>query len=118
MGLEILLGAALEAGLGVIAEAGFGEEIRRAVGEKEQRMRRKPIEADLREIARQLNTTFELLGGRDRRWEISGKRTKAVMALVRDREHTVSEVAKFLRRDQANISMMLLRASAREQNHS
>ena len=26
MGLEILLGAALEAGLGLIAEAGFGDE--------------------------------------------------------------------------------------------
>ena len=32
------------------------------------------------------------------------------MALVRERDHTVSEVAKFLRRDQANVSMMLLRA--------
>jgi transcriptional regulator len=38
------------------------------------------------------------------------------MALVRERDYTVSEVAKFLRRDQANVSMMLLRASAREQN--
>ena len=93
---------------------GFGEEISQMVGEKEQRRRKKPIEADLKEIARKLSTTVELLRGRDRRWEISGKRAKAVAILVRDREHTVSEVAKFLRRDQANISMMLLRTSARE----
>ena len=29
--------------------------------------------------------------------------------MVREREHAVSEVAKFLGRDQANISIMLLR---------
>lgn len=99
-----------------LGEEGFGEEIGRAVGEKEQRKRKKPIEADLKEIAGQLNTTVELLRGRDRRWEVSGKRAQAVAILVRDREHSVSDVAKFLRRDQANISMMLLRASARERN--
>ncbi len=32
------------------------------------------------------------------------------------RRQAVSEVAKFLRRDQAHISMMLLRASAPERN--
>jgi glycine cleavage system regulatory protein len=101
-----------------LGEEGFGEEISRAVGEKEQRKRKKPIEADLKEIARQLDTTVELLRGRDRRWEVSGKRAKAVAILVRDREHRVSDVAKFLGRDQANISMMLLRASARERNLS
>jgi hypothetical protein len=35
---------------------------------------------------------------------------------IYDREHTISDVAKFLQHDQANISMMLLRASARERN--
>ena len=101
-----------------LGEEGFGEEISRTVEEKDQRKRKKPIEADFKEIARQLNTTVELLRGRDRRWEISGKRAKAVAILVRNREHTVSEVAKFLGRDQANLSMMLLRASARERNKS
>jgi transcriptional regulator len=37
-----------------------------------------------------------------------------VALLVREREHAVSEVTKFLGREQANISMMLLRASGRE----
>lgn len=97
-----------------LGEDGFGEEISRRVGEKEQRRKTKPIEADLKEIAKKLSTTVELLRGRDRRWEISGKRGKAVVMLVRDREHTVGEVAKFMKRDQANISMMLLRASARD----
>lgn len=101
-----------------LGEEGFGEEISRAVGEKEPRKKRRPIEADLKEIARQLETTVELVRGRDRRWEVSGKRARAVALLVREREHAVSEVAKFLGRDQANISMMLLRASARERDQS
>jgi putative transposase len=101
-----------------LGEEGFGEEISRAAGEKEPRKKRRPIEADLKEIARQLETTVELVRGRDRRWEVSGKRARAVALLVREREHAVSEVAKFLGRDQANISMMLLRASARERDQS
>jgi len=48
--------------------------------------------------------------------EVSAKRAKAVSALVREQVYSVSEVARFLRRDQANISMMLLRASARERS--
>ena len=101
-----------------LGDEGFGKEISRVVGEKEPPKRKKPIEADLKEIARQLKTTVELLRGRDRRWEISGKRAKAVAILVRDREHTVSEVAKFLGRDPANVSMMLSRASARERDRA
>jgi putative transposase len=101
-----------------LGEEGFGDEIIRAAGEKEPRKKRRPIEADLKEIARQLETTVELVRGRDRRWEVSGKRARAVALLVREREHAVSEVAKFLGRDQANISMMLLRASARERDQS
>jgi hypothetical protein len=61
---------------------------------EEQRKRKKPIEADLKEIVERLNTTVELLRGRDRRWEVLGKRAKAVAILVHDREHTVSDVAK------------------------
>jgi transcriptional regulator len=34
--------------------------------------------------------------------------------MTREQGHGVGEVAKFLGRDQANISMMLLRDSARE----
>lgn len=100
-----------------LGEEGFGEEISRAVGEQ-QRRRMRPLEADLKEIARQLATTVEELQGKDRRWEVSRKRGKAVTMLVREREHSVAEVAKFLRRDPTNISMMLLRASARETNQS
>ena len=99
-----------------LGEEGFGEEISREAGEREQRKRKKSIEADFKQIAKHLDTTLELLQGNDRRWKISAKRAKAVAELVREQGHSVSEVAKFLRRDQANISMMLLRASAREQN--
>ena len=97
-----------------LGEEGFGEEISREAGEKEQGKRKKSIERDFKEIAKHLDTTAELLRSSDRRWEISAKRAKAVAKLVRDEGHSVNEVAKFLRRDQANISMMLLRVSARE----
>jgi putative transposase len=97
-----------------LGEEGFGEEISRAAGEKEQRRTKKSIETAFKVIARRLDTTAELLRSNDRRWEISAKRARAVISLVREQGYRVSEVAKFLRRDQANISMMLLRASARE----
>jgi REP element-mobilizing transposase RayT len=97
-----------------LGEEGFGEELSREVGEDEPPKRTKPIEVDFNQIAKRLDITAESLRGSDRRWEISAKRAKAVIALVRERGHRVSEVAKFLRRDQANISMMLPRASARE----
>ena len=96
-----------------LGEEGFGEEISRAVGEK-QRKRKKSIETNVKEIAKRLDTTPELLRGSDRRWAISAKRAQAVAVLVREYGHRVSEVAKFLQRDQANISMMLLRVSAKE----
>jgi hypothetical protein len=92
-----------------LGEEGFGEAISRAAGEKEQRKRKKSIETDFKETARRLDTTVELLRSSDRRWEISAKRARAVTSLIRDQGYRVSEVAKFLRRDQVNISMMLLR---------
>jgi REP element-mobilizing transposase RayT len=100
-----------------LGEEGFGEEISREAGEKEQRKRKKSIETDFRDIAKRLDTMPELLRGNDRRWEISAKRAQAVAELVREQGHRVSDVAKFLQRDQANISMMLSRASARERNY-
>jgi hypothetical protein len=97
-----------------LGEEGFGEEISREAGEKEQPKKKKSIAADFKEIAKRLDTAPELLRGSDRRWEISAKRTKAVILLIREHGHRVSEVAKLLRRDQANISMMLSRSSAGE----
>jgi len=98
-----------------LGDEGFGGQIgRKAEGEKEQPKKKKSIEEDFKEIAKRLDTTPELLGGSDRRWEISAKRMKAVISLVREHGHRVSEVAKLLGRDQAHISMMLLRGSARK----
>jgi hypothetical protein len=91
-----------------------GLEISRAVGAIEERKPKKPIETIFKEITRQLKTTADLLRGKDRRWDTSKKRAEAVTALVREHGYGVSEVAKFLRRDQANISTMLSRLSARE----
>jgi hypothetical protein len=83
-----------------LGEERFGEEITRAAGEKKQGKRRKWIETAFKVIARRLDTTAELLRSNDPRWEISVKRARAVISLVREPGYRVSEVAKFLRRDQ------------------
>ena len=98
-----------------LGEEGFGEEISSKAGMKEERGPKKSIETVFEAIAQQLEMTQDTLRGKDRRWDTSKKRAKAVASLVREHGYSVSEVAKFLRRDQANISTMLLRLSAREQ---
>jgi DNA-binding MarR family transcriptional regulator len=71
-----------------------------------------------REVARRVETTPEALRGRDGRWDISTKRAEAVALLVRDYGYAVSEVAKYLGRDKANIITMLSRLSARQSESS
>ena len=69
-----------------------------------------------KEIARRVETTVELLRGKDRRWDISTKRAEAVAILVREYGYTVSEVAKYLGRDQANVSTMGIGEGVRHNN--
>jgi REP element-mobilizing transposase RayT len=99
-----------------LGEEGFGEEISREAGEKEERKAKQPLEVAFKEIARRLRIAPEGLRGRDRRWEISSKRAEAVALLVREHGYRVSEVANYLRRDQANVSTMLSRLSARKRD--
>jgi len=97
-----------------LGEAGFGEEISREVEEISKPKRKKPIETVFKEVARRVGATPELLRSKDRRWDISNKRAEAVAILVREHGYGVSEVAKYLGRDQANVSTMLSRLSARQ----
>jgi hypothetical protein len=97
-----------------LGEQGFGEEISRQAEQSGQRTARKPIETAFREIARRIEATAELLHGKDRRWDIAAKRAEAVASLVRGYGYAVSAVAKYMGRDQANISMMLSRWSVRQ----
>ncbi len=92
----------------------FAEEVSREAGEKRDRKPKKSIETALREIARRLAIPAEILTGKDRRWMVTKKRAEAVTELVRENGYRVTEVAAFLRRDPAHISMMLVRLSARE----
>lgn len=87
----------------------FCEEISRDTGELEERKAKKPIEEVFNAIARQSKIAPELLRGSDRRWEITKKRSQAVALLVREYGYRVGEVAEYLKRDQAHISMMLSR---------
>jgi REP-associated tyrosine transposase len=97
-----------------LGEAGFGEEISREVEEMSKPKRKKPIETVFKEIARRVEGPAELLRSKDRRWDISHKRAEAVALMVREYGYGVSEVAKYLGRDQANVSTMLSRLSARQ----
>ena len=101
-----------------LGEQGFGEEISRDAQQSEERRRKKPIESVFKEIARQMATAPEILKGKDRRWDVSRMRAQAVAVLVREHGYAVSEVAKYLGRDQANISTMLSRLSARQTERS
>ncbi len=101
-----------------LGEEGFGEQISRDAEENDERKAKKPIETAFKEIARRVETTPELLRSKDRRWDISTKRAEVVALLVREYGYTVSEVAKYLRRDQANISTMLSRLSAQQTERS
>ena len=92
----------------------FAEEVTKEAGEKRERKAKKSIETALREIARRLEIPAEILRGKDRRWMVTKKRAESVAELVREKAYTVSEVAAFLRRDPAHISMMLARLSAKE----
>jgi hypothetical protein len=96
-----------------LGEEGFGEEISRAADENSEHKARKPINVAFKEVAQRVEATPELLRGKNRRWEISTKRAEAVAILVREYGYAVSEVAKYLGRDQANVSTMLSRLSAR-----
>jgi hypothetical protein len=97
-----------------LGEEGFGEEISRDVEEISKPKRKKPIETVFKEIARRVKASPELIRSKDRRWDISHKRAEAVAILMRQCGYGVSEVATYLGRDQANVSTMLSRLSARQ----
>ena len=101
-----------------LGEEGFGEEISRDGEESYEHRRKKPIEAVFKEVARRVQRAPEVLRGKDRRWDISRKRAEAVALAVREYGYGVSEVAKHLGRDQANVSTMLARWSARQTERS
>jgi putative transposase len=97
-----------------LGEEGFGKEISRGSGERQDRKTKPSMASAFEEITRRLETTPELLRGKDRRWDVSAKRAEAVTLLVQELGYRVSEVAEYLRRDQANISTMLSRWSSRK----
>ena len=72
-----------------------------------------PIETTVKEIAKRLGTTGEELRGKDRRWVVAKKRAEAVTLLVRHYSYGVTEVARYLGREQANVSLMLSRYAER-----
>lgn len=96
-----------------LGDEGFGEELSREAGEKEERKTKKPIETTVKEIVKRLGTTGEELRGPDRRWVVAKKRAEAVTLLVRHYNYRVTEVARYLGREQANVSLMLSRYAER-----
>jgi len=99
-----------------LGEEGFGEEISRDIERKEPK-KNEPIDKAFKEIARRVKAAPEVLRSKDRRWDITEKRAEAVALLVRQYGYAVSAVAKYLGRDQAHISTMLSRWSARQERN-
>ena len=97
-----------------LGEEGFGEEISRDGEALAAPKRKKAIETVFKEVARRVAAAPERLRSKDRRWEVSAQRAEAAALLVREYGYGVSEVAKYLGRDQANVSTMLSRWSARQ----
>ena len=101
-----------------LGEQGFGEEISRDGEDLGAPKRKKAIETVFKEAARRVAAAPELLRSRDRRWEISAQRAEAAALLAREYGYGVSKVAQYLGRDQANLSTMLSRWSARQTKKS
>ena len=101
-----------------LGEAGFGEEISRDVEEISAPKSKKPIETVFKAIARRVKAAPQLIRSKDRRWDVSNQRAEAVAILVREYGYGVSAVAQYLGRDQANVSTMLSRWSARQTERS
>ncbi len=98
-----------------LGDEGFGEEISRDIEQNDERKKNQPIEVAFKEIARRVEVAPEVLRSKDRRWHITAKRAEAVALLVRQYGYAVSAVGKYLGRDQAHISTMLSRWSARQE---
>lgn len=92
-----------------LGEEGFGEELSREFEEQQEGGSKAPIERAINEVAKRLGTTPKVLKGRDRRWAVTRERAEAIALLVREYGYKVTEVAKLLRRDQANVSLTLSR---------
>jgi len=92
-----------------LGEEGFREELSRDTEGQQEVRRNVPIGRAIQEVAKQVKATPEELKGRDRRWAVTRKRAEAIALLVREYGYKVTEVARLLRRDQANVSLTLSR---------
>lgn len=92
-----------------LGEEGFGEELSREIEEQSMERKKAPIERAVQKLAKQLGISPEELKSQDRQWSVTRKRAQAITILVREYGYKVTEVAKFLNRDQANVSLTLSR---------
>ena len=83
------------------------EKTRYDLVDRQERRRKTPIEKMTKEAAKRLGTTPDELKGPDRRWATTRNLAEAIALWVPDYGYKVTEVAKFLRGDQANVSHML-----------
>jgi REP element-mobilizing transposase RayT len=101
----------------ILGEAKFAEEICKQAKEEPPIRPKTPLADAFVRVARGLGVQPQTLIGGDRRWETSKKRALAAMILTRELGYRLTEVAKYLRRDPANVSMLMLRRGKRSTEH-
>ena len=92
---------------------GFGEKIKGQAERDKKRIAKKSLGAALKELARELKISPQILMSPDRGWEISRARATVAYTLVRRLGYRVSEVAAYMGRDVATVSSLISRLSNR-----
>ena len=88
---------------------GFGEKLTEDSETRPAVTRRKPLESIVRQLAKDFQTTVEVIRSSDRSWEISKARTTIAFVLTRRLGYRLADVAAYIHRDVATVGTLLAR---------
>jgi putative transposase len=88
---------------------GFGEKMTKEAERVNVSKARRSLSEVIKEVADKLNIGLEILAGPDRSWAISKQRALIAYLLVRRLGYRLTDVARYLGRDTATVSSLLLR---------
>jgi len=98
-----------------LGNEGFGEKVRKKVEEQDARQAKRPLDAALKKLAKEVGSDVDILRSPDRSWEVSKIRALVAYVLVRRLGYRLVEVAAHLGRDTATVSTLTSRFSERMQ---
>jgi putative transposase len=97
----------------ILGEASFAERIRKEVKEDLPARPKTPLAEAFAKIAQRFDVEPAKLRVNDRRWETSKKRALVATILIRELGYGLTDVAKYLKRDPANVSTLMLRLGSK-----